>query len=179
MILHEVHAGIRSKSSEHGSKMKMSSAPPSDRRRLRRAAVPAVGCRPRLGVGRDADDIPERFGELAAVIVPKLAGSNMQHRAVGPPQEPGSAMHFLRAQDTPPSDMPYTPRKLLLMSVAEGAEAQRELRDQSAAAPVFSSRSCADLLGELHLRLRIAVLRLGRLHGERAQKQQQLQDLEL
>ena len=45
--------------------------------------------------------------------------------------------------------MPYTPRKLLLMSVAEAPK-----------------------------RLGVTVLRLGRLHGERAQKQQQLQDLD-
>ena len=62
----------------------MSSAPPSDRRRLRRAAVAVDAAA--VGVGRDADDIPERFGELAAVIIPKLAG-NIQHRAVGLPQE--------------------------------------------------------------------------------------------
>ena len=37
----------------------------------------------------------------------------------------------------------------------------------------------ADLLGELHLRQRITVLRLRRLNGKRTQKQQQLQDLDL
>ena len=67
----------------------MSSAPPSDRRRLRRAAVAVDDAA--VGDGRDADDVPERFGELAAVIIPKLAG-NIQHRAVGLPQEPGSAI---------------------------------------------------------------------------------------
>ena len=42
MILHDT-PGIRSKSSEHGSKMKKMSAPPSDRRRLRRQTAGASG----------------------------------------------------------------------------------------------------------------------------------------
>lgn len=113
----------------------MSSAPPSDRRRLRRAAVAVDAAA--VGVGRDADDVPERFGELAAVIIPKLAG-NIQHRAVGLPQEPGSAMHFLRARNAA-GDMPYTPRKLLLMSVAE-APKRCESSATVSRRSVFSSR---------------------------------------
>ena len=59
------------------------------------------------------------------------------------------------------------------MSVAEAPK----LRDRQPPLRVLE-QICADLLGELHLRLGVTVLRLGRLHGERAQKQQQLQDLD-
>ena len=157
MILHDT-PGIRSKSSEHGSKMKKMSAPPSDRRSLRRAAVAVDAAA--VGVGRDADDVPERFGELAAVIIPKLAG-NIQHRAVGLPQEPGSAMHFLRAQKRRRRHAVHA-AKAAVDERGRGAEALRELRDRQPPLRVLE-QICADLLGELHLRLRVAVLRLGHL----------------
>ena len=125
MILHDT-PGIRSKSSEHGSKMKKMSAPPSDRRSLRRAAVAVDAAA--VGIGRDADDVPERFGELAAIIIPKLAG-NIQHRAVGLAQEAGCAVHFLCAQKCRRRHAVHA-AKAAVDERDRGAEALRELRDR-------------------------------------------------
>ena len=62
------------------------------------------------------------------------------------------------------------------MSVAE-APKRCESSATVSRRSVFSSRY-APICSASCLRLGVTVLRLGRLHGERAQKQQQLQDLD-
>ena len=86
-------------------------------------------------------------------------------------------MHFLRTQKRRRRHAVHA-AKAAVDQRSRSAEVPRELRNRQPPLRVLKQVR-ADLLGELHLRQRITVLRLRRLNGKRTQKQQQLQNLHL